>query len=234
MSDDQPQSADETDPSLQQFREIGSEMGLNSLVAHLYRGEMDRVSTWRQRLDKTTNFAVTVMGAIIAYAFAGKGAGHMAIIAGMIIGLAFLFIESHRFRQYDIWRSRVRTLQENLFANALDPSAGVEHRDWRKQLSKDYRKPTQKMSFRTAVAHRLRRVYLPLLIGLFAVWVFHLAAYGTADGVIASAAIENVPGHIVMAIVIGGYALLIALALLTDIKTETGPEDHGDIDAWRS
>ncbi|MFC7007189.1 DUF2270 domain-containing protein [Halalkalicoccus salilacus] len=46
-------------------------------------------------------------------------------MVAMLVGVVFLLIESKRFRDYDIWRSRVRVLQENLFANALDPSRGV-------------------------------------------------------------------------------------------------------------
>ena len=72
---------------------IGSEIGLELIIAHLYRGEMDRTTSWRQRLDSTTNFAMTIMGAILAYAFAGQGAGHTTILIAMLVGLMFLLIE---------------------------------------------------------------------------------------------------------------------------------------------
>lgn len=140
------------DPERREEREIGREMvdkstGLGSVAAHLYRGEMDRTVNWRGRLDQTTNWAVTVIGGILAYAFSGGGdISHPILIVAMLVGAVFLLIESKRFRDYDIWRSRVRVLQENLFANALDPSRGVEHRDWREQLSADYHDPQEKMS----------------------------------------------------------------------------------------
>ncbi|MFC7007190.1 DUF2270 domain-containing protein [Halalkalicoccus salilacus] len=31
------------------------------------------------------------------------------------------------------------------------------------------------MSYHAAISHRLRRVYLPLLLGLLSIWVFRLA-----------------------------------------------------------
>lgn len=40
----------------------------------------------------------------------------------MLVGVVFLLIESKRVRDYDIWRSRVRVLQENLFATASIPA----------------------------------------------------------------------------------------------------------------
>lgn len=137
------------DPEEPEKKEIGREMvdqstGLGSVAAHLYRGEMERTVGWRDRLDTTTNWAVTVMSAIVAYAFSGE-VSHAVILAGLFMGTVFLFIEARRFRDYDIWRSRVRSLQENLFANALDPSQGVEHDAWRAQLSRDYRDPEPRL-----------------------------------------------------------------------------------------
>lgn len=221
------------DPTARDQREAGSDIGLHTLAAHLYRGEVDRAVSWRQRLDSTTNFAVTIIGAILAYAFAGKGAGHSTVLVAMMVGVTFLLIEANRYRKYDIWRSRVRVMQENLFANALDPTAGVEQDDWRKQLSEDYRRPTEKMPYWHTVAHRLRRVYLPLLLGLLAIWLFHLAAYGKSGKWVADAAIQGVPGYLVVGVVALSYAGLIALAFVPDLKEEQGPSDLGDFEARR-
>lgn len=234
-SDDLRQSMDDEpmDPTARKRREVGSDLGLSTLAAHLYRGEMERAVTWRQRLDSTTNFAVTIMGAILAYAFAGQGAGHTTVLVAMIVGVTFLLIEANRYRKYDIWRSRVRSLQENLFANALDPTAGVEQDDWRKQLSEDYRRPAEKMSYVHAVAHRLRRVYLPILIGLLAIWLFHLSAYGDAGSWVADAAIQNVPGYLVLGVVGLSYAGTIALALIPHLNEEPGDGNLGDLEARR-
>ena len=118
---------DDFDPTSPDRREIGREIvdensGLGSAIAHLYRGEMDRMTTWRQRLDQTTYWAVTLMAAILTWTFSNRNTPHYILIIGMIAVGVFLQIEAHRYRGYDVWRLRVRILQENLFSYALDPS----------------------------------------------------------------------------------------------------------------
>jgi len=221
----------EFDPEAPEEREIGREMvdkstGLGSVVAHMYRGEMERAVSWRGRLDSTTNWAVTIISGILAYAFSSSDVAHTIILVGMATGVVFLLIESRRFRRYDIWRSRVRSMQENLFADALDPSEGVEQRDWREQLSEDYRRPDVKMPLRTALAHRLRRVYLPLLVGLLLVWLVRLS--GESRPIVAAASVSGTPGWIVVSCVLAGYVSLFAITFLPDVALTTETADEGD------
>ncbi|WP_135363013.1 DUF2270 domain-containing protein [Halosimplex halophilum] len=226
---------DDFDPEAPDEREIGREMveqntGLGSVVAHMYRGEVAREISWRERLDATTNWAVTVIAGILAYAFSADDVSHTIILVGMGSGLVFLVIEARRFQRYDVWRSRVRSMQENLFANALDPSGGVEQRDWRRQLSEDYRSPTSRLSLRLALAHRLRRVYLPLLVGLLFVWLFRLA--GGDESVVAAAGVSNTPGWVVLGAVGVVYLCLVAVAFWPGARavSELDEEvDRGDL-----
>ncbi|WP_394743047.1 DUF2270 domain-containing protein [Natronococcus roseus] len=226
----------EFDPEDPEQAEIGREMvdestGLGSVAAHLYRGEMERMVEWRNRLDTTTNWAVTVMSAIVAYAFSGE-VSHAVILAGLLMGTVFLFIEARRFRDYDIWRSRVRVIQENLFANALDPSQGVEHDAWRAELSRDYREPERKISYRGAFSHRLRRVYLPLITAMLVGWVFHVWAFNPDETFLEGASLPGVNGVVVVAAVGLYYVILLVLAVPLSEKErgESGEADHGDID----
>lgn len=205
--------------------------GLGSVAAHLYRGEVDRAVNWRARLDTTTNWSVTVMSAIVAYAFSGD-VSHAVILAGVIVGTAFLFIEARRFQDYDIWRSRVRVLQENRFANALDPSEGVEQRAWREELGEDYRDPTTNIGYRGAFSHRLRRVYLPLITAMLVGWLFHLWAFRPDEPFPESAALPGIDGALVAATVGVYYVVLLLLAVpLSDKERgESGAADHGDLE----
>ncbi len=229
-------SSDDFDPEAPKEREIGREMvdqstGLGSVVAHLYRGEVAREVSWRERLDSTTNWAVTVIAGILAYAFSSDDVAHTIILVGMGVGIVFLLIEARRFQQYDVWRSRVRSMQENLFANALDPSEGVEQRDWRRQLSDDYRTPTVKVPLRTALAHRLRRVYLLLLFGLLVVWLLRLN--GADESFVQAAATSNAPGWIVLSVVVVGYLSLVVIAFwpgTTAVSELDDGVDRGDLD----
>ena len=236
MSDGDDDGDSDFDPTDPEQREIGREMvdqstGLGSVMAHLYRGEVERTVGWRERLDTTTNWAVTVMSAIVAYAFSGE-VSHAVILAGLIMGTVFLFIEARRFKDYDVWRSRVRVLQENLFANALDPSEGVERDAWREELSEDYREPSSNISYRGAFSHRLRRVYLPLITAMLVGWLFHIWAFNPDDTFLESAALPGIDGIVVVAAVGLYYVTLLVLAIPLSAKErgESGEAEHGDLE----
>lgn len=235
MGQDEPP----TDPAEPSQRDIGREMvddstGLGTVVAHLYRGEVDRETSWRNRLDATTNWAVTIIAGILAYTFSASDVSHGIILVAMLIGVVFLGVEARRFQRYDIWRSRVRSMQENLFAVALDPTTDVEHRDWRRQLSRDYQSPEVHLSLLAALSHRLRRVYLPLQTGLLVVWLFRLS--GSDEPIVRAASLESAPGWLVLALVVGGFVLLVALALAgpAGARSETDEQiDHGNLEDER-
>lgn len=216
-----PPSAKEIDPTDSEHREMGEglleeDMGPSSATAHLYRGEIHRMKFWRERLDRTTNWAVLVISAILTWAFSRPGIPHYVILLGVTTLSVFLVIEARRYRGYDIWRSRVRTLQENVFAYGLDPSAGLVDPDWRQKLSQDYREPTIKISAEEAIAHRLRRVYLPLFTVLIAAWLVRITAF-SPEPLTTTAAVGMVPGGVVVATV----ALFYLGAVGTAIRPRT-------------
>ena len=210
-------SAKETDSTDAEHREMGEglleeNMGPSSATAHLYRGEIHRMKFWRERLDRTTNWAVLVISAIITWAFSRPDAPHYMLLMGIATLSVFLLIEARRYRGYDIWRSRVRKLQENVFAYGLDPSAGLPDPEWREALSEDYRTPTLKISTEEAVAHRLRRVYLPLFTVLLAAWLARITAF-SPEPVMGSAAVGMVPGAFVVGIVVLFYLSTVVVAV---------------------
>jgi uncharacterized membrane protein len=205
---------DASDPA---HREVGEglleeDMGPSSAMAHLYRGEIHRMKFWRERLDRTTNWAVLVISAILTWAFSRPDIPHYIVLIGTATLAVFLFIEARRYRGYDIWRSRVRTLQANVFAYGLDPAAGVDDPDWRKSLSADYRQPTIKISTEEALAHRLRRVYLPLFSVLLTAWLVRIAVF-SPEPLTASAAIGMIPGSVVIVTVAVLYAAAVGIAV---------------------
>jgi len=224
-------ASDQDDPS--RAPDVGREMvdqggGIGTVAAHLYRGEVDRAVNWRTRLDSTTNWAVTIIAGILAYAFSNSQVSHAIVLVGMLIAVVFVFVEARRFQRYDIWRSRVRTLQENLFAAALDPPEGVEQRDWRARLSEDYRSPAVKMPLQNALAHRLRRVYLPLVTGLVLVWSVRLS--GADEPLLQAASVASVPGPLVVGTVLVSYAVLFVVAVWPDPETATETGSDSDLD----
>jgi uncharacterized membrane protein len=204
--DDSP--TERPDPAVGQGL-LDAEMGPSSAMAHLYRGEIHRMKFWRERLDRRTNWAVIFLAAVLTWAFSTEGNPHYLLLIGNVVLAAFLTIEARRYRAYDIWRSRVRTLQQEVWAVGLDGSEPTDSA-WRSRLADDYREPTVKITAEEALAHRLRRIYLPLLAILNAAWVVRVTAFGSAQWP-QSASIGMLPG-VAVTIAVGG-ALLCAVVL---------------------
>ncbi|NIB98113.1 DUF2270 domain-containing protein [Halobacterium sp. R2-5] len=231
-------SSDDFDPTTADQREVGRDVGddggeLGSVMAHAYRGEVDRVGTWRQRLDQTTTWAVTLMAAILTWAFSSPDNPHYVLLVGVVVVAVFLGVEARRYRDYDVFRSRVRLLQENLFANALDPTRGVESEDWRVQLSDDYRRPTVKVSLGEALANRLQRVYLALFSVLLAAWVFRITVFAPREDWLSTAAIARIPGVAVVAVVGVFYVALVVVAFWPRERHAKGEFREGDASDWK-
>jgi len=190
---------------------FGEGMGPSSSLAHLYRGEVHRMTRWRERLDRTTNWAVTVMAAILTWAFSDPSNPHFLVLMGAIAVAFFLGIEAHRFRGYIVWRTRVRLLQESVWAYGLDPSKPPLHENWQEELADDYREPTLKISYEEALAHRLRRIYLPLLTIVFGAWFVRTTVVSGVPWP-ESATVGLVPGTAVTVGVVVAYLVTVVIA----------------------
>ena len=190
---------------------LDAEMGPSSALAHLYRGEIHRMKLWRERLDRTTNWAVLLMAAILTWAFSNETNPHYVILIGNAAVVLFLTIEARRYRAYDIWRSRVRSLQQNVFAKGLDPSVELSNPNWRTELASDYRQPTLKITTEEAIAHRLRRIYLPLFGVLLVAWTIRITAFAT-ESWLATARVGAIPGAVVALTVAAFYVTALVVA----------------------
>lgn len=217
---------------------IGSEIAaegseISSILGDAYRGELDRETTWRSRLDQTTTWAVTVVAAILTWAFSSADNPHYIIIVGMLAVSLFLFIEARRYRDYDVYRSRVRLFQQNLLADALDPSGSIKHEDWRSELSRDYRTPTLKVSMWEAISNRLRRIYLSLMAVLLVAWLFRITAFVPNESPLVTATIAAVPGILVAVLITLYYIAAIIIALWPRDREAKGEFKEGNPGEWK-
>ncbi|MFC4550006.1 MULTISPECIES: DUF2270 domain-containing protein [Halorussus] len=181
------------------------------LLGHFYRGQMDRVTAWRGRLDQTSYWAVTIIAAILTWVFSSPGNPHYLLLVAMGAMMVFLVIEARRYRAYDVWRERVRMLEEDLFAEMFDPDQERVHADWRTRLSADLRNPALKTSMLTALARRLRRIYYPLLLVLLAAWLTRITVFEPKQAWWQTARILGIPGSAVVAAVAAFYLAATAL-----------------------
>jgi uncharacterized membrane protein len=192
-----------------------------NLVAHYYRGEIARMAGWRDRIDRTTNWAITCVAAMLSISWSGPAHHHEILLFAMIIVSLLLVIESRRYRFFDVYRRRVRTIERHYYAQVFRPEVDVSS-DWTKDLGDDLRLPTFVIGRSEAFCHRLRRNYLWLFMILLAAWILQISRLeflpGSPDlsrtNLILNASIGPLPGVAVVIVVAGFYLALISAALL--------------------
>jgi uncharacterized membrane protein len=143
-----------------------------------------------------------------------------------MLGLTtFLLFGVRRCRGCGGGRSGVRVIEENVFADGLNPE-GTVHRGWRTELADDLRKPTLKVSLREAMTRRLRRVYFPLLSVLLVAWGFRITLFVPDERWLETAAVPGIPGGVVV-LVVGGYYLLNLVVTAWPTRRQAKGEYHG-------
>lgn len=219
------------DPDTTEQREVAAEAGRDreefvSLLPHYYRGEVSQMSTRLDRLDLTIDWAIAVIVAVLALSFQSADSPPYFLLLGMGALTMFLLFDVRRYRAYDATRSRVRMIEQNVFANAFDPEGAVRQ-NWRSELGADLREPTVKVSVREALSRRLKRVYFPLLTVLLAAWGFRITVFVGGQSWNETAAVPGVPGTAVVGVVGSYYFLAMVLAFWPTTREAKG-EFHGE------
>src|SRR5579872_7239813 len=109
--------------------------------AHYYRAEMQRAISWRDRLDRTTNWAIASAAAILSVSLNQPEKHHGLLIFAMALVFLLLVIESRRYRFFDVYRRRVRIFETGYYGQMMDPLEGNTGREWLKELGENIRAP---------------------------------------------------------------------------------------------
>jgi uncharacterized membrane protein len=209
-----------------------------TLLAHFHRAEIARMAGWRDRIDRTTNWAITVVAAMLSVSLSTPTAHHGVLLFAMVLVLLLLVIEARRYRFFDVYRNRVRRLERNYFAQIFAPEAGTTD-EWVRVLGDDLRRPLFLVGHWQAIARRLRRNYCWMFLILLLAWLVrttttNLPANATETRLVASAgewvrnaAIGPVPGWAVMIGVAAFYGWILYISLRTQ-KSE-GELAFGDV-----
>ncbi len=143
-------------------------------LSHYYRAEVQRSLAWRERLDRTTNWAVATTAALFSLGFSHPELPHSFFAFGLAIVYMLLFIESRRYRFFDAYEYRVRLMNQNFIYHILAHGMLAEDQDdafWRAELASDLRFPQYKMDLRYAMGRRLNANYIYLILLLIAAWM---------------------------------------------------------------
>jgi len=142
-----------------------------NLLSHYYRGEMARMMSWRDRIDRTTNWAIGAVAAMLSVSLSSPNAHHGVLLFAMLLVFLLLVIESRRYRFFDVYRNRVRLLERNYYARICGAPEMGDPRDWMNRLSEDLMNPRFLINMEQALARRLRRNYIWLFLILLLAWV---------------------------------------------------------------
>jgi uncharacterized membrane protein len=194
-----------------------------STVSHFHRAEIARMAGWRDRIDRTTNWAITVVAAMLSLSLSTPNAHHGVLIFAMLLILLLLWIEARRYRFFDVYRARVRQLERHYFAQIFSPQP--DHAaNWLAILGESLRTPRFLISYHVAFARRLRRNYIHMYLILLLAWLLKISTPSLQDeetkaGLVRSiseavgnAALGAVPGWLIVAVVAVFYLALLAIA----------------------
>ncbi len=209
---------------------------LVTAIAHYYRGEMSRMITWRDRLDRTTNWAIAAAAAMLSVTLSTPGSHHAVLLCCMLLVFLLLGIESRRYRFYDAVRARVRLVERNYYARVMDPSLPEAPEDWRRRLSEDLERPRYTLTIVQAMSIRLRRNYCWIYLTLLLAWWLKVttivldARTGEAEfahsfgTLLRNARVAYIPGALVIAGVLAFTAWMLIVMTRHAREAEEGAE----------
>lgn len=206
---------------------------LLSTLPHYYRGEVSQANNTQSRIDQTTNWAITLLAALLSIVFSANDMPAYLLLVGVAVLGIFLVYEIRRYRYFDLHRARVRFVQENVFANALDPT-GVEHAQWREELGDDLRSPRFKVSIRETLSRRVKRIYGLLFAVLGVAWVVKVTLFADGGQWLDAARVPGVPGVVVVAALTVFYLGILGVALWPTGRDAKGEVQGERLGEWKN
>ncbi len=190
--------------------------------SHYYRGELSRMMSWRDRLDRTTNWAIGAGAAMLSVSLSSPTAHHGVLLFAMLLVYLLLSIEARRYRFFDVYRSRVRILERNYYVPMISGGQAPDPSLWAIPLAESLQAPRFTLTLWQAMARRLRRNYFWIFSILLLAWMLKVASVLQPDqaGVefvhspaelFRNAQMAFIPGWIVLILVLGYFVWMFYL-----------------------
>jgi uncharacterized membrane protein len=207
-----------------------------TLLSHYHRAEIARMAGWRDRIDLTTNWAITLVGAMLSLALSSPSAHHGIILLAMVLATLMLTIEARRYRFFDVFRARVRRLEREWYAPIFQCEP-QNMQTWLAELGNDLQRPRFLISRSEALSRRLRRTYGWMYLILLGTWLFKTtSSRPLSERPVHSSSIQDwfdataigpVPGVLVVVSVFSFYAWLLYVGLR--YRNTQSTILHGDV-----
>jgi len=146
-----------------------------AVMIQLYRGELGRTTTYRIRLDTTTNWAFAGVLAVVTFMLGAPEVSHAVIALPAVLTMVFAVLESRRLQDMELSRSRVRLLERGFFVGHLHQTP---LHDWQRRLADSLEDPAPPISLLDALSVRMRRNYVWVFLTLYGSWWFKLGIDG--------------------------------------------------------
>lgn len=189
-------------------------------MVHYHRAEMARMAGWRDRIDRTTNWAITVVAALLSVSLSTPSSHHGVLLFAMLLVYLLLMIEARRYRFFDVYRYRVRQFERHYFAQIFSPVPDFSA-NWLQIVGQNLREPKFFIAYGDALSRRLRRNYIWMFLILLLAWVLKISTPRLQDenaspalvhslGEIAmNARLGPIPGWLVIACVAAFFLWLV-------------------------
>ncbi len=186
-----------------------------TVMAHYHRAEIARMAGWRDRIDRTTNWAITVVAAMLSVSLSTPTAHHGVLLFAMVLVLLLLVIEARRYRFFDVYRNRVRRMERNYYAQIFAPGEGTTD-EWIHKLGDDLRRPLFLTSHSQAISRRLRRNYCWLFLILLVAWLVKTTFIRMEENAVEAHLVTSVSEWVRNAAIgpVPGWLVILAVALL--------------------
>lgn len=207
-------------------------------LIHYYRGEMGRMAGWRDRIDRTSNWAITVVAALLSVSLSAPASHHSVMLFAMLLVSLLLYIEARRYRFFDVYRARVRQMERGYFAQMLHPQDSFSA-SWAVPIADSLRRPKFLMSYREALCRRVRRNYCWMYFILLLAWCLKISSpiiqpdgsetrhVRSLSHAAANAALGPISGWVVISVI----AIFYVFVLYGAIHREPGDGElaHGEV-----
>ena len=206
--------------------------GYVNAMSHFYRGELGRIMVWRQRLDMTTNWAITSSTAIITIAFSTRGVPHIIFFFNLAIVAVLLWIEARRYRFYDAFRARVRMLEAHFLVPMVMENRELLQGEWKKLVCEDLILPCFKITKLEAIGRRMKRNYMFIFILILIAWLTKVFLHATApiNDVVSfyrALGIGHIPSWFVAMVFVGTFITVISITIYVSKRSSGEISEFG-------
>ena len=177
---------------------------------------------------------------MLSIAFSESGHSHVTLLLANLLVVIFMSFEARRFRYFDVWRSRLRMLEENFFIPMFRRNLISPRHEWREFIAGDLDEPKFKITVLYALGVRLRKNYLWMFLVLLVAWLVKLTLHPVAANdvweVLGRMRIGPLPWLAVALVVTAFYGTLAGILYRSTRQREDGDEVHGveaAMDHWK-